>query len=97
MKAIGAKNSDVLMIFLIESGALGLVGGLVGVVIGVGISKGVELMANTVVGPGTIYAYYPWQLIVGVLVFSTLTGMLSGALPARRASRLKPVDALREE
>lgn len=62
-----------------------------------GISKGVELGANAAFGPGTIVAAFPWQLIAGALLFSLVIGAVSGVLPARRASRLKPVDALRYE
>jgi len=97
MKAIGAKNSDVLGLFLIESGFLGLAGGVIGVLIGAGISKLVEFGANTAFGPGTIHAIFPMYLIIGSLAFSFFVGMISGALPARRASKLKPVDALRYE
>jgi len=97
MKAIGARNSDILGLFLIESGFLGLAGGVIGVLIGMGISKIVELGANVAFGPGTITAFFPWYLIVGALMFSFFVGAVSGALPARRASKLKPVDALRYE
>jgi putative ABC transport system permease protein len=97
MKAIGARNKDVMFLFLIESGFLGLVGGIIGIVIGMGISKIVEIGANTAFGPGTIYASYSPFLIIGMLVFSVGLGALSGVWPARRASKLKPVDALRWE
>ncbi len=97
MKAIGARNSDVLGIFLIESGLLGTAGGIIGIIIGAGISKSVELGANVAFGPGTIVAAFPWYLIVGALVFSFVVGAVSGVLPARRASKLKPVEALRYE
>ena len=97
MKAIGAKNSDVLGMFLIESGLLGLVGGAIGVIIGMSISKLVEIGANSAFGPGTIVAVFPPYLIIGALAFSFIVGALSGVLPARRASKLKPVDALRSE
>ena len=50
MKAIGAKNSDILSIFLIESGLLGLVGGIIGIAIGISLSKGAEYIAATVLG-----------------------------------------------
>ncbi len=97
MKAIGARNSDVLWLFLIESGLLGVAGGVIGIIIGAAISKSVELGANTAFGPGTITAVFPLWLIVGALVFSFVVGALSGVLPARRASRLRPVEALRYE
>ncbi len=97
MKAIGARNSDVLSLFLIESGLLGVAGGVIGIVIGAGISKGVEFGANTAFGPGTITAVFPVWLIVGALLFSFVIGAVSGVLPARRASKLRPVEALRYE
>ncbi len=97
MKAIGAKNRDVLSIFLLESGLLGTAGGLIGIIIGAGISKAVELGANAAFGPGTITAVFPVYLLVGVLIFSFIVGTISGVLPARQASLLKPVEALRYE
>ena len=97
MKAIGARNSDVLWLFLIESGTLGLVGGIIGVLLGATLSKTIEWAANTNFGPGTIYASFSPILIIGALLFSFILGALSGVLPARRASLLRPVDALRNE
>ena len=96
MKAIGARNADVLWIFLLESGMLGLAGGAIGVVIGIGLSKIVEFAGQGVVG-SVLKASYPWQLVVGALLFSFFVGMISGALPARQASKLPPVDALRAD
>ncbi len=96
MKAIGARNSDVMMIFLLESGLLGMAGGAIGVLIGMGLSKSVEIIAKGIIG-NLIQASFPWYLIAGALAFSFLVGMISGALPARQASRLPPVEALRGE
>ncbi|MFC1801203.1 ABC transporter permease [Nanoarchaeota archaeon] len=96
MKAIGAKNSDILAIFLIESGFLGLVGGVIGVLIGVGLSKLVEIAAAQA-GLDILKAFFPWYLILGALAFSFLLGMIAGVSPARQASKLKPVEALRYE
>ena len=97
MKAIGARNSDVLSIFLIESGLLGMAGGAIGVVIGASLSKFVEILGQQVLDTTLLKAQFPWYLIVGALVFSFVIGTLSGILPARQASHLKPVDALRYE
>ncbi len=97
MKAIGAKNSGIMKLFLLESGILGLVGGALGVLIGFLISKGVEISAAQAMGTDMLKAFFPWYLIVGALLFSFIVGTLSGLLPARRASKLKPVDALRYE
>lgn len=96
MKAIGAKNKEILKIFLIESGLLGLSGGLLGLFIGMGIAKGVELGAYLAFGESIIKATFPWALIIGSLLFAFLLGTASGTLPARQAAKLKPVDALRK-
>ena len=95
MKAVGAKNSDILQIFLIESALVGLVGGVIGLLIGMGIGKLIEFVLSQVLGSGFFTSYFPWYLIVGSLLFAIITGTISGTLPARQASSLNPVDALR--
>ena len=97
MKAVGAKNSDILFIFLFESGLLGLVGGAIGIGIGIGLGKGAEYIASTALGTDLLQAAFPWYLIVGALLFSFLAGTLSGILPAMQAAKLKPANALRYE
>jgi len=97
MKAIGAKNSDILALFLIESGALGLVGGIIGVVIGLAMSKTVEYVARNNLGNDLLQANTSLELIIGALAFSFIVGCISGVLPAMQASQLKPVEALRYE
>jgi len=96
MKAIGARNSDIMFIFLIESGLLGLVGGILGVAIGLGISKSVQVLAAAT-GTTMIKASFNPFLILGALAFSFIIGSISGLMPARRAAMLKPVNALRYE
>ena len=95
MKAIGARNSDILQIFLIESGLIGLVGGLFGTVLGTGMALIIEQFSKNA-GFLLIVKIEPLVLIFG-LVFAFIVGMISGVLPAYQASRLKPVDALRYE
>jgi len=97
MKAIGAKNSDVLTIFLIESGLLGLTGGLIGVAIGAALSKTVELVAFLIWQTPLIAAHFTWWLIFGALAFSFLIGTASGLMPALQAAKMQPVRALRYE
>lgn len=97
MKAIGAKNSDILLLFLIESGVLGLMGGAIGVLIGMGISKTVEIVATQQLGTSLLKAYYPAYLIIGALAFSFIVGSAAGLLPAKQAASMKPVDSLRYE
>jgi putative ABC transport system permease protein len=97
MKAVGAKNSDILIIFLFESGLIGLIGGIIGVLLGYTISKTVEIIAINVIHTTLLKAAVPFYLIGGCLSFAFLIGALSGTIPALMASRLKPVDALRYE
>ncbi len=97
MKAVGAKNSDIWLIFLIESGLLGLVGGIIGVLIGMGVSKAIEYIAINQVGTNLLRAAFPLYLIIGCLAFAFLIGAVSGTFPAWQASQIKPVRALRYE
>jgi putative ABC transport system permease protein len=97
MKAVGAKNGHVLTIFLIESGMMGLVGGIVGSALGIGLSSaGVALINRFTSGFEMISVVNPW-LIVETLIGSFLLGAVAGLWPARRASKLPVVDALRYE
>ncbi|MFQ5531410.1 MAG: ABC transporter permease [Candidatus Nanoarchaeia archaeon] len=97
MKAVGARNSDIMYIFLIESGLLGLIGGIVGVLLGYGISKSIEYIAVTQLNTGLLQAAAPWYLVLGCLAFGFLIGAISGTLPAIQASKTNVVDALRYE
>jgi putative ABC transport system permease protein len=96
MKAIGAKNSTINIIFLIESGIFGTVGGLGGVFLGFIFAKAIE--AYFQIHPiFYLKASVTPQLFLFSLAFSFLVGCISGFLPARGASKLNPVDALRYE
>jgi putative ABC transport system permease protein len=98
MKAVGAKNSDITTLFLIESGVLGMVGGLIGCVLGIGLSKTVEFVSSRFLSESSLLkAYVSWELFAGALLLSFIVGCASGVLPARQAAGLKPVDALRYE
>ncbi|HTY44046.1 MAG TPA: FtsX-like permease family protein, partial [Patescibacteria group bacterium] len=97
MKAVGAKNSDILQIFLFESGLLGLVGGAIGIVLGIGLGKGVQYIATIALGTNLLQASITFPLVFGALAFSFFIGSLSGVLPALQAAKLKPADALRYE
>ncbi|MBW3014059.1 ABC transporter permease [Candidatus Woesearchaeota archaeon] len=96
MKAIGARNSNVFGFFVVESGIMGFVGGAVGIIIGLAMSLGLAAAINAT-GFVTISMSVSYSLVVFGLLFSFGLGMASGALPAMRAARLKPVDALRYE
>ena len=97
MKAIGAKNSDIAWIFLIESGLLGLVGGIIGVILGYGLSKTIEYIAINHLNTTLLQVATPFYLIFGCLFFGFVIGAASGVFPAIQASKTNVVDALRYE
>ncbi|MBS3093572.1 ABC transporter permease [Candidatus Pacearchaeota archaeon] len=97
MKAIGAKNSHILTLFLIESGLLGLMGGIIGVILGISLAKAAEYVAGIYIGSPLLHASLNPLIIIGALAFSFIIGTLSGVLPAMQAARLRPADALRYE
>jgi putative ABC transport system permease protein len=100
MKAIGAKNRDIMMVFLFNSGMIGFAGGLGGIILGTVASGYIGLLASgSGGGMGRMFsstAISP-QLLIFAFAFSVLLGMAAGLIPAYRASKLKPVVALRYE
>jgi len=97
MKALGAKNSDVMSIFLFTSGFIGLVGGLLGALIGIGIALLIPALGIGFTPGQPLTTTISPLFIILVLVFSIGLGMIAGAIPAYRGSKLNPVDALRYE
>ena len=97
MKSVGARNRDILALFMVESGLLGLIGGIIGVAIGLGLAKGVEFAVLHVTGVDYLTAGTPFWLFVFCIVFSFMVGVVSGSLPALRAARIRPSESLRDE
>jgi putative ABC transport system permease protein len=96
MKAVGAKNSHVLSIFLIESGLMGLVGGIVGSGLGLLLSTLASSILTRVYDFEIIGVVNLW--LIGItLLGSFAIGAIAGLWPAWRASKLQVVDALRYE
>jgi putative ABC transport system permease protein len=106
MKAVGASNRDVLIIFLGEAAGIGFIGGILGTLLGWLIGKGLDvimvsvLTARAAESGATVPAsivYTPPYLIVFAILFSVLVGLFSGVMPALRAASLQPVMALKYE
>ncbi len=89
-KAIGAREKDIMMQFLMEAGLISAVGGLLGLAIGTIASFVLAKVTGFPVIPST------WQVLAALFI-SISVGLLSGFLPARRAAKMKPVQALRTE
>jgi|AntAceMinimDraft_16_1070373.scaffolds.fasta_scaffold00243_14 putative ABC transport system permease protein len=97
LKSIGAKDRQVLGIFLIDSGLMGLAGGIFGLAIGVGVSfLGTSILGQWMGVTTFLPAFSPW-LLVSVVWFSFVLGALAGVWPAWHAARLDPVRALASE
>lgn len=90
LKAIGAKQKDILTQFLMESVVMTLIGGLIGITIGIGGAW----LVSVVAGIPFVVSIPAILTAVGV---STLVGIVFGLYPARKASRMSPIDALRYE
>jgi putative ABC transport system permease protein len=89
-KALGAKRRDILAQFLVESSTLSLVGAALGVALGVALSQGVAAVSPL---PATVA---PWSVVMAVIIGGGV-GIVAGAYPASRASRLDPIYAMRQE
>ncbi len=96
MKAIGARNSEVFAIFVFEAGFLGFVAGVIGIMVGLVVTSIAGAFLKNA-GWGFLSPHYSWQLFLGCILFATLTGALSGIIPSWRASKIRPVRALRYE
>jgi len=103
LKSIGTKNSEIMKLFLTESGIIGFMGGLLGIFLGfivVGIisNVGINIMGmGRMTGVNTSVAIVTPELIIFALLFSTVIGIISGLIPARKAANLQVVEAMRSE
>ncbi len=91
LKAIGATAGQVQLLFLAESAALSLVGGATGLAAGIGLAR---IARAAVTG---LPVHTPANFVVAALAVSFATGLIAGVMPARRAARMDPVEALRSE
>jgi putative ABC transport system permease protein len=90
-KAIGARRKDIVRQFLFEAMTLTAMGGIIGVLFAVGVSKIIAFLL-----PALPAAVPLWAVMAGLLV-SVFVGLVFGVWPARKASRLDPIECLRYE
>lgn len=96
MKALGARNSHISLLFLLESGMLGLIGGAIGTALGLLLSKIASVFISAMMNE-SFSASFSFPLIMFSLALSFLIGMIAGTIPAYQASRQDPIKILREE
>ena len=108
MKALGCYVRDIRALFLAEAGAIGLLGGAAGCLVSFAVSLGMNLVsAGDFTGEGWLHALVgggatarmsviPWWLYLGAVVFSMLIGLVSGYYPARKATKISAIEAIRQ-
>jgi putative ABC transport system permease protein len=104
MKAIGASDRDIMVVFLGEAGSIGLLGGMSGVALGMALNGLINLGSTELAalrqlfGAGTrLRAYTPFWLPCFTVMFAFVVGVVAGLVPARRAVRLHPLTALKSK
>lgn len=106
MKVIGAAISDIEKLFLVEAGFIGLFGGIFGILLSLLLSRIINFFASGWLSAQMMGAdisiepkisLIPFWMVILALLFSTLVGVLSGYLPAKRAMKLSALEAIRSE
>ena len=99
MKSVGASNTAIRTMFLVQASLIGLIGGGVGILGGIALDKIVEIIAKFLIRKQEINADIsiglPWYSILVVLAFSMGIALISGIYPANKAGKLDPIEALR--
>jgi putative ABC transport system permease protein len=90
-KSLGARRRDILRQFLVEAATLSTLGAVIGIALGIGIAKGLSWKFSFLPA-----AVAPWSIVAATLL-GLVVGIISGVYPARRASLLDPIEALRQE
>ena len=96
MKAIGAKNRDIMLIFIFNSAMVGFVGGVLGIILSLGLTAIMPILGITMVRSSVGGSLSLELMALGIFI-AVFVGVVSGVIPAYNASKMKPVDALRYE
>jgi len=94
-KAVGATHRDIMFQFLVESSSITVSGGLIGIIIGELVSLLIAVIAGAL-GYDWQFSISIWSILLAFSV-SIAVGLIFGLYPARKASRLSPIEALRYE
>jgi putative ABC transport system permease protein len=89
LKSLGARNSTVLKLFLFESAMVGFVGGILGIAL--------SYVVSAIMSSFSLPTLITPELVLLGIGFSVIVGVVSGLIPARNASHVEPVEALRYE
>ncbi|MEA2007324.1 MAG: ABC transporter permease [Patescibacteria group bacterium] len=99
MKSIGVSDKDILLMFVFESSIMGALGGICGIAIGFIAGQVMNLLLNLVAsrfgGPSVALFQSPIWFMGLIILLGTIVGFITGLVPARRASSIDPLDALR--
>lgn len=99
MKSIGASNSAIALIFMTEAIIMGVLGSLGGIVLGFLGGKAVNLLINLIAvyfgGESINLFFVPAWFLIFIIFLGIVTGFVTGVFPAKRASRIDPMEALR--
>lgn len=93
-KAVGARASRILKEFLLEAGIIGVIGGIIGILLGILMTVAINASSRS---SGLVLFLVTPNLLIKVFVFAIVISVVAGFFPARRASKLNPVEALRYE
>ncbi|MBL0229536.1 MAG: ABC transporter permease [Moraxellaceae bacterium] len=95
LRAMGLSQRSVLVVFLIQGGLLGFLGSILGSLGGMGLGKMFSIVVRSATGEPLFQLALTQELFISTMFVATLTGLISAAMPAYRAAKLDPVQAIR--
>ena len=95
--SLGARKGQILLLFVIEAGTLGLIGGMIGVLLGTGLASSLGIIFSQWVDASALQLRLDAMIALQVIALSILLGIIAGTIPAYRAALIRPADALRYE